>query len=547
MGPTNVALVKLFQADQQLRAARERLDAAAKNVRVQERRVNDTAAKLKAAQQHHRELQARSGALDLDLRSRDAHIEKLRTQQQSAKNNKEYQAFLIEINTAKLDKGKVEDEAMRSMEQVDKAAAEAAGLATQLEAEKVRHAELAAQSGEILKALQVEVDALVPARQAAAAGLSAKVLAEFDRLADRFDGEPLSALAKPDRRREEYLCTACNMDLVTDVYNKLHSRDELVYCPSCRRLLFIPEDLPPEAAIGKAKPTPRKVTVVTRRKAWTKDEFFERVAQFDIPGLQDAHRKLLTALTGARRLTPKFDAKGDVLASYNVFVTGVKQHLVRVRADGTLMVGWQPLILADLRPIAEEFRAAVRPVVKEPDNPNGSESGDKSGLPSLDVDAFVGILERVAASVAASGKASAAAAASAADPDVVEIEQRAKGKLGEVLAKAQGESVSRAAAADHKPFEFEVYVDGDLAGIYKGISAENLERAIKYFLGEAGLTGVVRVAPILGAQSAEVESPPGASAQESGGEQSPAPAPGDQLDSNPTDTQPAEADAPTTA
>jgi TolB-like protein/Flp pilus assembly protein TadD len=67
MGPTNVSLVKLFQADQQLRAARERLDAAAKNVRVQERRVNDLATKLKAAQAHHKELQAKAGNLDLDL------------------------------------------------------------------------------------------------------------------------------------------------------------------------------------------------------------------------------------------------------------------------------------------------------------------------------------------------------------------------------------------------------------------------------------------------------------------------------------------------
>src|SRR5687768_5585157 len=46
------------------------------------------------------------------------------------------------------------------------------------------------------------------------------------------------------------------MDLVTDVYNKLHTRDELVFCPSCRRILYIPDDLPPELAI-KARPKPK--------------------------------------------------------------------------------------------------------------------------------------------------------------------------------------------------------------------------------------------------------------------------------------------------
>jgi predicted nucleic acid-binding Zn-ribbon protein len=369
MGPTNVALVKLFQADQQLRAARERLDAAAKNVRVQERRVNDLAAKLAFSQKSHKELQAKAGNLDLDLKTRDAHIDKLRTQQQTAKNNKEYQAFLIEINTAKVDKTKVEEDTMRVMEQVDKAAAESAALTTQLEGERKRLTELAAQIDDTLKALQSEVDALMPARQAAAAALPPKVLAEFDRLSDRFDGDALSALARPDRRREEYLCTSCNMDLVTDVYNKLHSRDELVFCPSCRRILFIPEDLPVQAAIN---------TKSARSESASKPK---------------------TVRTRTKKATPS--------------------------------------------------------------------------------------------------SASGAADTDPASADEVVIEQRAKGKLGEALAKAQGESVSRTAAAGHKPFEFEVFVDSELAGIYKGISGENLERAIKYFMGEVGLTGEVRVAPLV--------------------------------------------------
>src|SRR3954447_566102 len=84
MGPTNGALVKLFRADQALREAQERLDAPTKKHRTPESKVNDLNEKLKLAQTRHKELQARGGALDLDMRSRDAHIEKLRTQQQAA-------------------------------------------------------------------------------------------------------------------------------------------------------------------------------------------------------------------------------------------------------------------------------------------------------------------------------------------------------------------------------------------------------------------------------------------------------------------------------
>ena len=113
MGPTNVALVKLFQADQQLREAQGRLEAATKNVRVQERRTNDLSARIQQAQQALREQQSKAANQELDLKSRDAHIEKLRTQQQNAKNNKEYQAFLVEINTGKVDRNKVEEDALK--------------------------------------------------------------------------------------------------------------------------------------------------------------------------------------------------------------------------------------------------------------------------------------------------------------------------------------------------------------------------------------------------------------------------------------------------
>src|SRR4051795_10633197 len=103
MGPTNIALVKLFQVDQKLREAQGRRDATTKNVRIQERRVKDLNDRIHAATSNLKEQQARAANMDLDLKTRDAHIEKLRTQQQQAKNNKEYQAFLIEINTGKVD------------------------------------------------------------------------------------------------------------------------------------------------------------------------------------------------------------------------------------------------------------------------------------------------------------------------------------------------------------------------------------------------------------------------------------------------------------
>src|SRR6185295_9272895 len=92
-------------------------------------RISATSAKLK-------EQQAHGHNLDLDLKTRDAHIEKLRIQQQQAKNNKEYQAFLVEINTGKVDRNKVEEDALKVLNEIEKMQAEMKEMNAQLEGEK---------------------------------------------------------------------------------------------------------------------------------------------------------------------------------------------------------------------------------------------------------------------------------------------------------------------------------------------------------------------------------------------------------------------------
>ncbi len=256
MGPTNISLVKLFRADQALREVQERLDVATKNVRIQERKTHDLEEKLRAAHARTREMSAKSANLDLDLKSRDAQIEKLRTQQQGARNNKEYQTFLVEINTQKVDRGNVEEQALALLGELEKEQKETGNVAAALESEQQKLAQMKTQVGDTVAQLQAEIESLRGPREMAASTMSPKSREVFNRLADHHEGEALSALMKPDRRKEEYVCSACMMDLVTDVYNKLHTRDEIVFCPSCRRILYIPDDLPPELAVNKKKAQP---------------------------------------------------------------------------------------------------------------------------------------------------------------------------------------------------------------------------------------------------------------------------------------------------
>src|SRR5439155_8364295 len=156
MGPTNIALVNYYRADQRVREAQARLDAATKDVRVQERKVNDLAEKHTLAHSKVKEAQSKQGQLDLDLKTRDAHIDKLRNQQTNAKNNKEYQTFLIEINTEKVDRNKVEEELLKLMEQVEKQQADQKDLGALLDSEKSKLESMRQQNTDRIRELQGE-------------------------------------------------------------------------------------------------------------------------------------------------------------------------------------------------------------------------------------------------------------------------------------------------------------------------------------------------------------------------------------------------------
>lgn len=72
-------------------------------------------------------------------------------------------------------------------------------------------------------------------------------------------------------------------------------------------------------------------------------------------------------------------------------------------------------------------------------------------------------------------------------------DRRAKGKLGSLLAAAQGESVKIALDASEKPVECDVIIDGKPQGTYKGRDPAHLLRIITLRMEEAGVKGTAEV------------------------------------------------------
>src|SRR5688500_16413446 len=330
MGPTNKALLDLFRADTALREAQSSLDAATRGVRVQRKRAE--LAEKAHAETHSRlkHAKAQQMELDSDLRARDARIEHLRKQQMEASNHKQFQTFLVEINTQKTDRAKVEEQAVAKLaevEQLQKRDAEQQELAA---AEHLRADKLQKEIDATTTELRMEIRRLEPLRASSASAVPAAALTMFDKLADNYDGEAMAGVGHIEGRTESYYCTACNMELVVDVYNRLMTRDEVLTCPGCGRILYVPEELTPEKAVRQKKPVkaPRKraESASKPRKKGAKPQRATSTIAADI-------RRIITTAAAEELRAAELSGASPVEAE--VFVNGESEGVYRVQsADG---------------------------------------------------------------------------------------------------------------------------------------------------------------------------------------------------------------------
>jgi len=238
------SLLNLYRVDVQVRGLRSRLNSAERYLAAQTKQWTDLQQQQQEFQTRKRHLQATIGNLEIEVKSIDDRLEKLRNELNNAPTNKQYAALLAELNTVKTTRGGIEDRMLADMEQVEKIQEQLAAVEAQIvERTKVRdlaQAQLDERRNDVghrLSELEIE-------RQHAAAVVPAPALAIFEEVADSHEGEAMSAVEEVDRRHREYACGACNMHIPFEQVSLLTSRnDSVIRCPSCMRILFMQEEM----------------------------------------------------------------------------------------------------------------------------------------------------------------------------------------------------------------------------------------------------------------------------------------------------------------
>ncbi len=242
-------LYDLFLLDQQVRGLRTRLDAATRRLTLQDKKLGQLRQQQAELADQFKHAQAEVSTLEHQSNDAEERVTKLREQMNSVRNNKEYSAMLVEVNTLKDEKSKLEDQALAKMSTSDDLKQRLEDVKTQADtqAKLVESAKT-----EVINAkneVGVQLNDATEKREAAASLIPADILATFERLADHYDGETMGQIEEQDRRRREYTCNGCYMELPIERVNAVMVKpDTLVTCPSCNRFLYIKQEL--KAEIG---------------------------------------------------------------------------------------------------------------------------------------------------------------------------------------------------------------------------------------------------------------------------------------------------------
>lgn len=235
-------LLRLFRVDQQLRGLRTRLDAADRFLATQSALLAELDTRLDALTVQVRSAKAAIGNDESETATIDARMATLREQMNSARTNKEYAAFLSELNALKAQKDGIEKRELEQMERLQGLEKQHAELTAQ-QAERVKVVEQArAERGQRESEIRGRLDELAAQRAAAAADVPADALKVFEDLVRARGDDAMAQVEVLDRCAHEYTCGACQMTLPVETLNHI-VKGTFVRCATCQCILYSAEEL----------------------------------------------------------------------------------------------------------------------------------------------------------------------------------------------------------------------------------------------------------------------------------------------------------------
>jgi predicted nucleic acid-binding Zn-ribbon protein len=243
MGPVLNGLIKLQSVENRLRIEKAKLTRCRRNVIIHENQIRSLQNALEAKKEEVLLSKIQFDRLELELKSRDESIAKLRASLNTAKTNKEYSAVLTQLNTTKADNSKIETQSLELLKSIETDESECNEIQGQIDEQK-QHLEQRRTEAEVLAGkCQVEIDKIQAEWDEVAQAIPDIPLEIFKRVTETYDGQAVALIEQQGGKKGAYSCDGCFMGLTAECVNLLMTKDDIIRCPNCTRILVLGDSL----------------------------------------------------------------------------------------------------------------------------------------------------------------------------------------------------------------------------------------------------------------------------------------------------------------
>ena len=239
MGPVLNGLLKLQSVENRLRAEKSKLTRCRRNVVIQENLIRSLQNALEAKKEEVQLTKVQFDRLELELKTKDEMIAKLRASLNSAKTNKEYAAVLTQLNTTKADNSKTETQSLELLKDIEADEAECKDIQKQIDEQKETLEQTRKESEILANKYQAEIDQIQTEWDQVAQTIPNDSLDKFKRVAETYDGHAVALIEEQPGKKGAYSCGGCFMGITAESVNLLMTKDDIIRCPNCTRILVL--------------------------------------------------------------------------------------------------------------------------------------------------------------------------------------------------------------------------------------------------------------------------------------------------------------------
>lgn len=231
----NIEVLKRLQSlTSKINELKEFQELRKQDVQKKKKQIED---KRTLAEKKHEEKLSKQKEIDrkeLDLKTDEGEITKYNVQLNSIKTNKEYTALCAEIGSKKADMSVLEDEILTTMSNLESVNEEYNKLQEDLRREEESLKDLIESVDADVKKTDIEIEEVQNDQKKYIDALDEDSLKHYNRLSNIKGGKAVVAVI-------DNMCGGCSMKITAQTLNSLMGGNELVFCQSCSRILYLEE------------------------------------------------------------------------------------------------------------------------------------------------------------------------------------------------------------------------------------------------------------------------------------------------------------------